>query len=151
MTILSMVILDGNNQIIPLSWAIVPTEDYENERWFLRQVARYIPLDKEDSVIMSDRGKGLVTAVDEIYPQAVHGYCCQHLAENVEAKRYSKECKRLFWCAAFAESDVAFDAIFVKIQAEDPNCYNYLRGIPAERWATHAFLRPRYGHLTSNI
>ncbi len=133
MTILSMVILDGNNQIIPLSWAIVPIEDCENWRWFLRQVARYVSLDKEDSVIMSDRGKGLVTTVDEIYPQAVHGYCCQHLAENVEAKGYSKECKRLSWCAAFAESDVAFDAIFVKIQAEDRNWYHYFRGIPAER------------------
>ena len=100
---------------------------------------------------MSDCGKGLVTAVDEIYPQAVHSYGCQHLAENVKAKGYSKECKRLFWCAAFAESDAAFDAIFVKIQAEDPNCYDYLRGIPVERWATYAFSRPRYGHLTSNI
>ena len=30
MTILSMVILDGNNQIILLSWAIIPTEEYEN-------------------------------------------------------------------------------------------------------------------------
>ena len=151
MTILSMVTLDGNNQIIPLSWAIVPAEDYENWRWFLRQVARYIPLDEEDSVIMSDRGKGLVAAVDEIYPQAVHGYCCQHLAENVEANGFSKECKRLFWCAAFAESEVAYDAVLVKIQAEDPNCHDYLRAIPAERWATHAFPRPRYGHLTSNI
>ena len=85
-----MVTLDGNNQIIPLSWAIVPAEDYENWRWVLRQVARYIPLDEEDSVIMSDRGKGLVAAVDEIYPRAVHGYCYQHLAENVEANGFSK-------------------------------------------------------------
>lgn len=66
-------------------------------------------------MIMSDCGKGLVTAVNEIYPQAVHGYCCQHLAKNVETKRYSKKCKRLFWCTVFAKSDVAFNAIFVKI------------------------------------
>ena len=93
MTILLMVTLDGNNQTISLSWAIVPAEGYENWRRFLRQVARYIPLDEEDSVIMSDRGKGVAAAVDEIYPQAVYGYCCQHLAENVEANGFSKECK----------------------------------------------------------
>lgn len=127
MTILLMVTLDGNNQTIPLSWAIVPAEDYENWRWFLRQVARYIPLDEGDSVIMSDPGKGFVAAVDEIYPQAVHGYCCHHLAENVEANGFSKEYKQLFWCAAFAESEVAYDAVLVKIQAEDPNYHDYLR------------------------
>lgn len=102
-------------------------------------------------MIMSDRGKGLVAAVDEIYPNAVHGYCCRHLAENVEAHGFSNECKRLFWCAAFAQSEAAFDAVFVKIRAEDPDCYDYLRNVPAERWATYAFPRPRYGHLTSNI
>lgn len=53
---------------------------------------KIITLDEEDSVIMSDRGKGLVAAVDEIFPNAVHGYCCQHLAENVEAHGFSKEC-----------------------------------------------------------
>lgn len=40
MTILSLVTLDGNSQIVPLFWAVVPTEDYENWRWFLRKVAR---------------------------------------------------------------------------------------------------------------
>lgn len=115
MTILSMVTLDGNNEIIPLSWAIVPAKDYENWRWFLRQVARYIPLNEEHLVIMIDRGKGLVAAVDEIYPQAVHGYCCQYLAKNVEANGFSKEYKRLYWSAAFAKSEVAYDAVLVKI------------------------------------
>lgn len=139
MTILSLVTLDGNNQIVPLSWAVVPTEDSKNWRWFLQKVARYIPLDEEDSVIMSDRGKELVAAVDEIFPNAVHGY---HLAENVEANGFSKKCKRLFWFAAFAKSEAAFDAVFVKIRAEDPNCYDYLKDVPAERWATYAFPRP---------
>ena len=77
---------------------------------------------------MSDRGKGLVAAVDEIFWNAVHGYCCQHLAENVEAHGFSKECKRLFRCAAFAESEAAVDAVFVKIRAEDPNCYDLMKG-----------------------
>lgn len=100
---------------------------------------------------MSNRGNGLVAAIDEIFPNAVHGYCCQHLAENIEANGFWKKCKRLFWCAAFAKSEAAFDAVFVKIRAEDPNCYDHLKDVPAERWATYAFPRPRYGHLTSNI
>ena len=62
-----------------------------------------------------------------------------------------KEYKRLFWCAAFAESQEKFDATFVKIRSEDPNCYDYLQDIPSEKWTTYIFPRPRYGHLTSNI
>lgn len=38
MTILALTTLDGNNQILPLSWAIVPKEDQSNWRWFLQQV-----------------------------------------------------------------------------------------------------------------
>lgn len=79
MRILSLVTLDGNNQIVPLSLAIVPTEDYENWKWFLQKVARYIFLDEKNPVIMSNCGKRLVAAVDEIFPNTVHKYCCQHL------------------------------------------------------------------------
>ena len=89
---------------------------------------------------MSDCRKSLLAVVDKIYPQAVHGYCCQHLTKNVETNNFSKEYKRLFWCAAFAESEVVYDAVLVKIQAKDLNCHNYLRAIPDEQWATHAFL-----------
>ena len=66
-TILSIVILDGNNQIIPLSWAIIPIKDYKNWRWFPRQVERYIPLDKKDLMIMRGCGKELVIAINKIY------------------------------------------------------------------------------------
>lgn len=75
MTILSIVMLDDNKQITPLSWAIVVTEDYENWWLFLCQVVRYILLDKKNLVTISNYGKGLVTAVDKIYLQVVHIYC----------------------------------------------------------------------------
>lgn len=63
-------------------------------------------------MIMSDRGKEFGAPVDKIYPNAVYGYCCQYLAENIDTHGFSKECKRLFWCAAFAESEAAFGAVF---------------------------------------
>lgn len=87
MTILSLVTLDGNNQIVPLSWAVVPTEDSKNWRWFLQKVARYIPLDEEDSVIMSDRGKELVAAVDEIFPNAVHDIILQKMLRQTASQK----------------------------------------------------------------
>ena len=38
-----------------------------------------------------------------------------------------------------------------KIKTVSVNCHSYLESLGPARWATHAFLRPRYGHLTSNI
>lgn len=70
---------------------------------------------------MSDRGKELVAAVDEIYPNTVYKYCYQQFAENAKAHGFPKKYKQLFWCATFAESEAAFDAVFVKIKAKDPN------------------------------
>ncbi|KAK7177878.1 hypothetical protein PSPO01_16072 [Paraphaeosphaeria sporulosa] len=39
--------------------------------------------DFEHLTIVSDRAKGLVPAIAEVFTQAIHYHCTQHLAENV--------------------------------------------------------------------
>jgi hypothetical protein len=84
--------IDGNNQVVPLCWAICQKEDYNNWRWFLRCLrsaygGMHGPLaTRKDLVIMSDREKCLDIAVEEMLPSASHSHCEHHIAANIQAK-----------------------------------------------------------------
>ncbi|GJP33304.1 hypothetical protein CLOM_g17851, partial [Closterium sp. NIES-68] len=55
--------LDGNNNIIVLAFALVEGED--------------------DASVISDRDKGLVPAVKEVFPSLPHYFCSWHLEQNL--------------------------------------------------------------------
>jgi hypothetical protein len=84
--------IDGNNQVVPLCWAICQKEDCNNWRWFLRCLGsayggmRGPFATRKDLVIMSDREKSLDIAVQEMLPTATHSYCAQHIAANIPTK-----------------------------------------------------------------
>ena len=81
--------IDGNGQIVPMCWALVPKESYSHWVWFLHHMRRsvnteHFEIDQlEKLVIMSDREKGVTKAVSEVLPNAKHSHCCQHIAANV--------------------------------------------------------------------
>ena len=94
MTLLIACTLDGNNEILPLAWAVVPIEDVANWTWFLKHMKdAFYEIDKrEDMVMISDRDKGLQAAVSAIFPKAYHSHCCQHLADNIQ-KSFGLACQ----------------------------------------------------------
>jgi transposase-like protein len=100
--------IDANDNALPLSWAIVPTE---NEKWwlwfcsFLKE--EFDPMSEPSFVFMSDREKGISVAVSEEFPSAFHGKCCQHIADNIQ-QRYGMKCRPLFWKYAYAKTEAQF-------------------------------------------
>ena len=64
--------IDGNGQIVPMCWALVPKESYSHWVWFLNHMRQsfnteHFEIDQlEKLVIMSDREKGLTKAVNLI-------------------------------------------------------------------------------------
>ena len=156
LTLMIVAMLDGNGQIVPMCWALVPKESYSHWVWFLNHMRQsfnteHFEIDQlEKLVIMSDREKGLNKAVSEALPNAKHSHCCQHIAANVQS-RFGITCRKLFWSAAYARTKAEFDTAIDAILKESRPAAAYLRSIPAETWATYAFPLPRYGHITSNI
>jgi hypothetical protein len=150
-TLLALTMVDGNNETIPISWALVDQENIDNWVWFLRGIAMHISsLNNIKSVFISDRDKGILVGVSTCFSKAVHLHCCQHLAENVHI-RYGKACKSMFWAAARANSPESFQLVTDKLREENQACAAYLATIPTNLWAFHALSHPRYGHETSNI
>lgn len=151
LTLLAITTLDGNGQVLPLVWGLVPTESEEHWAWFLKFCRGHLSgVDNDDSVIMSDRGKGLIPAVRKNFPYAKHAYCAFHIKRNVET-RYGKECAKLFWGCAYAKNRTSYEDSIRKLRGVNDECGDYVCEIPPEQYSIYAFDRPRYSQLTSNI
>ena len=90
MIMLGMTTLDGNGETLLLSWALIPSESKENWMYFLKGMRRFLPgLTEEEAVIISDRAKGLKSALNANFPEAAHSFCCQYLADTRLRRRPS--------------------------------------------------------------
>ena len=103
-----------------------------------------------ETVIISDREKGLLNAVESKLPGACHAMCCQHIAQNI-TRRFDKKYVAPFWGIVRAGSPRAFDKAVQALQNEAPEVEKYISSIGYETFALTRFPRPRFGHDTSNI
>lgn len=143
--------IDANEHVIPLAWALVPIENHEWWGWFLIYLKYSYPVFEEDNhIFISDREKGIVTAVTEAFPTALHFHCCQHIADNLQ-QRYGNKVRPLFWIAARAKTSSAFTAAMDAIQKENNNAFLYLNDIDRKLWTRAYAPYPKWGHDTSNI
>ncbi|XP_020114894.1 uncharacterized protein LOC109728780 [Ananas comosus] len=148
--------IDGNNCILPLAWAVVEGENRYSWQWFLEQLRDGVVGDRDSSrantvlTIVSDRQKGLIDAVSDVFPDAAHGYCIYHLSTNLPHAPKNTPAWRRFWAAARAYTVAEFNEHMEKMKELNPEQYKYVVKLPRHRWATHCFLGRRYSMLTSN-
>ncbi|XP_039123350.1 uncharacterized protein LOC120259963 [Dioscorea cayenensis subsp. rotundata] len=90
--LLSAVGIDANDSTYPFAWAIVEKENNENWQWFLSLMDEDLDLNNSHHfAFMADRQKGLIPAIEELFPYSEHSFCgkrdragCQSSAkENV--------------------------------------------------------------------
>lgn len=75
---------DGNNEIVLLAFAVCQSENEDNWRWFLGCLSRQIPqIDEEIVTLISDRDKGLMKSIPQVFRNAKISYCCFHLKRNL--------------------------------------------------------------------
>jgi hypothetical protein len=143
--------VDANDRALPLAWALVPIENKYWWTWFCMHLKNAFNIEgKEGFVIMSDREKGLTPAVEEVFSQAKHSYCCQHIADNV-AVSFGNKCRPFFWrCARAKTSDAFFDALKA-LYKESSSAGQYIEHLEHTTWTRYAFPFPRYGHDTNNV
>ena len=101
-------------------------------------------------IIISDRDKGLLKAVESKLPGAYHAMRCQHIEKNIH-KRFSKEYKAPFWQIARISTKSAFHLAIQALQIDAPEVEEYISSIGYSSFAFAHFPLPRFGHNTSNI
>ena len=82
-----------------VAFAVLENESEQSWEWFLRSLHRAIGM-LEGFVISSDMQKGLVAAVQSVYPFVEHRECMRHLFSNFK-KHYGGDLFKFgLWAAA---------------------------------------------------
>ncbi|XP_062020985.1 uncharacterized protein LOC133737456 [Rosa rugosa] len=143
---------DGENQIYLLAFGVVDSENDASWSWFLTKLRGAIGV-VENLIFISDRHGSIAKAVDNVFPEAHHGVCIFHIANNLQSK-FGKKMKilKLYYTATKKYQVSEFNTLMDDIRKiKDGEVCKYLEDIGCHKWARGHFMGYRYNMMTSNI
>lgn len=150
--------LTGNDEIFPLAYGVVSSENEANWKWFLDNLKKVLSPLRPKLTFVSDRGIELVTQIPIVFPEAFHGWCYWHMECNINTclpkscKVYNKYVLGLFKKCAYASTHKEFSENWDKMRkVQNHKLQDYLSRAPLDKWASFFFKGRRYGRLCSNI
>ncbi|KAJ9435232.1 hypothetical protein DIPPA_09418 [Diplonema papillatum] len=141
------VVLDPMQKVVPIAYALGQTEDTASWTSFLVQLKELLP---EGFTLMSDRDKGLMSAVKTVLPTTLHLICVNHVVRNV-SKSFGKGTQHHVWKLAHASSHESYAKILAIVSKENDDlaCYlDKLRDCMSDAYLVGGC---RCHHYTSNV
>ncbi|POM81885.1 LOW QUALITY PROTEIN: Hypothetical protein PHPALM_75 [Phytophthora palmivora] len=134
--------------ILPFAFSLVPVENYDHWVWFLNIVKEALG-SIERFTVVSDRMKGLLSAVHDVYPKAGHRFCLRHIKGNINSHGISLTGKERGIINDMARADCE------RTFKTKPAAVDYLNGIDKKHWVKYKFQEqfklPTYDEITSNL
>ncbi|KAL3498355.1 hypothetical protein ACH5RR_041087 [Cinchona calisaya] len=151
--LMAAVARDANNQMFPVAMALVESECKDSWRWFLETLTDHIGRPQERGwIFISDRHKGLIDSIEELFPGVEHRYCVRHMYANFKLRFEEKHLRDIMWAEARAYAPDKFEEYMRQMQAISPEAYAWLSEIPRHLWARHTFSpRAKCDLLSNNI
>ena len=113
---------DGNNNLYPLAFGVVGSEETATWCWFLTQLKYSLGGGSGkfgNYTIMSDRQKGLLAAVHQVFPDSHHRYCLRHIYANFQSTGHKGgDLKRIIDRAAYAYDVSDFNVAMEDMKSE---------------------------------
>ena len=94
-----------------------------------------------ETVIISNRDKGLLNTVKSKLPCTYYTIYCQYIAENIY-KKFGREYKAPFWQIARASTESAFDLAVQALQRDALEVEEYISSIGYSNFAFAHFPLP---------
>ncbi|KAI3809438.1 hypothetical protein L1987_25411 [Smallanthus sonchifolius] len=140
--ILTDVGIDSNNDIYPVAYAMVEAETTSSWTWFLNCLGHDLYLyAKSNFTFISDRQKGIIPALEKVYPNAEHKFCLRHVHENMKFKWSGHLFKNLLWKCATATTIPQFEKAMTDVRIQDQDLHDWLQKIPPKHWSKAYFSR----------
>ena len=144
--------IDGLLKTQFVAIGFVENESGRSWGYFLQKLKAALPeFNREDFTFVSDRDKGLDTALADSFPRAKHAICLRHLTANVETRFKKGRYSQMIWELAKADNEDSFNSILDNIREQNVAVAQYLERSGFQNWALLKFQGSRFGHLTSNI
>ncbi|CAI5990154.1 unnamed protein product [Closterium sp. NIES-65] len=129
-TLLIAVVLDGNQKILILAWALVEGENKDLWTWFLQHFLGSFSEwpHRQDASIIGNRDKGLVPAARDVLLVGIpHYFCAWHLYENVV--KIGEAAALFYWRLVKCRDVDKWDALVAACRRDFKEMANYLLGV----------------------
>ncbi|KAM0831591.1 hypothetical protein ACQ4PT_065432 [Festuca glaucescens] len=109
-------------------------------KWFLTTLKQDLNImNTSPFTIMSDKQKGLIKFVMELFPDSEHRFCVGHLYNNMNQLHKGEVVKNHLWTCARASSPARWEECMEAFKTECPAAHAWLDEMPPNTWARAFF------------
>ncbi|XP_052288575.1 uncharacterized protein LOC107177123 [Citrus sinensis] len=151
--LLTAVSIDANYGIYPLAMCVAENENNDSWQYFMDKLYDQVGCNGGEGLcFISDRQKGVLNALDRIFPLSLKRYCCRHIYANFKQKFPGLLLKKVFWRACRSSNVADFNSHMEELKTISPEGYEWLMKIPTVCWAKHLFPpHTKCSHVTNNM
>ncbi|CBI32890.3 unnamed protein product, partial [Vitis vinifera] len=145
---------DADDDMFPLAYAIVSSENYYNWFWFLQRLKQLVG--EMEVVIISGRHHAIIRSVAEVFGVENHAYCLRHLKEDFSHQlmmgREGKDnALKLLDAVAYARLEIGYNSAMENLRRFDANLAKWVEDNNPEHWAMSKFPKKRWDKMNTNI
>ncbi|XP_061363229.1 uncharacterized protein LOC133306869 [Gastrolobium bilobum] len=146
---------DGNNECLPIIFAIVEGKTLEAWDYFLINIRAHVTT-MSNICLISDRHRSIISVVENNPnwqpPNAYHVFCIRHIASNFNQKFRNEDLKRMLKNLGYTPAMVDFERNLASFRESSPQIAEWIDAIPKEKWSrAYDIEGRRYGHMTTNL
>ncbi|XP_057756312.1 uncharacterized protein LOC130975552 [Arachis stenosperma] len=146
---------DGNENIVPLAFAIVEGETADAWHFFLSHLRTHV-VNRDGVALISDRHESIISAVGHSngaweYPIAIHMFCIRHIASNFLRSFKAPHLQRLIVNIGYSRTMREFDTRYQRLCERGEAYKQWLDRIPRQQYALAYDGGHRWGHMTTNL
>ncbi|XP_061993537.1 uncharacterized protein LOC133711424 [Rosa rugosa] len=151
---------NGNHGFFPLAMCVCDSETDANWSFFFQHLKNLLEPQGRKITFISDRGVGLLSAFDKIFPGNPHLFCYKHLVHNLMTKYNGKgssvlkdDVKKKFFELAYSctEKEYRFHLRELREAGGADIIDPFLADLPVQNWCRAFFPGCRYGIMANSI
>ncbi|XP_027337074.1 uncharacterized protein LOC113850717 [Abrus precatorius] len=153
--LLVVVAQDGNQNILPIGFAIVEGETADGWHFFLENLLKHVVT--QDGVgIIFDRHESINAAIRRSNgqwepPKASHMYCIRHIGANFLRRFKTPYLHKLVIRMGYSRTESEFNIHFERLRQRGEVHTDWLNEIPREKWVLVYDGGHRWDHMTTTL
>ncbi|GMI76239.1 hypothetical protein HRI_001293200 [Hibiscus trionum] len=153
--LLAAIGIDGNDCIYPLAYVVVESENTSSWSWFFQILEEDLEINNSHHyTFMSDKQKGLIQSISELFPNAERRGCVRHLYSNFKNKKgfTGKALKDALWKAARATYMKEFTDAMHEMKAISEDAFDWMQDKDPRLWSkSHFETHSKFDLLLNNL
>ncbi|XP_015942418.1 uncharacterized protein LOC107467756 [Arachis duranensis] len=146
---------DGNNNIVPIAFAIVEGETSDAWHFFLSNLRQHV-VTRDGVGLISDRHDSIRSAFERSNgawspPRAFHMFCIRHIESNFLRKFKAPYLQKLIVNIGYSRTTREYQMRYERLKERGEAYTNWLHRIPREQYALAFDGGYRWGHMTTNL